>query len=293
MQTRLALLIGLLLCNAASPQVLQDVSLPQSAQAASMKAAETPTNTYFVMIRSAIRKRHNNLMAQVAPSPRVQALLPVVDQEGIELRHKKIADEVLRLMPAKCRDTLKNFYVRYNNPEQRGLAGKTTLIISGNVPDAEFRALMIHEIGHVFDLNDDQTCLGGTSANGISLFKDGTDIIYKNDPSIDFYSISWQHEKMQRANVNAKDFVTGYAATDAFEDLAESFAYFILQNAAFKERAQSNRAIAAKYNWLNKHFSSVSTYAIGQDEWQGQVPWDATKLAYKWNPKEIIAAVQK
>ncbi|MDD5469935.1 MAG: hypothetical protein PHO92_04035 [Candidatus Peribacteraceae bacterium] len=291
MRTKLLLLIGLLLCNVASPQTLQDISVPQQAEAASVKAQEKQRRTYFIAMSAQRRlvASVRRASAQVKPAPRAQEFLPIVDQKDIELKHKQIADEVLRLMPAECTQTLRNFYVRYNNPAQRGLAGKNTLILSGNVPDAEFRALLIHELGHVFDLSDGTKCLGGTAASGKSRFRDGNDLIFNDDPSVDFYSISWAREKTKRADARAEDFVTGYAATDAFEDLAESFAYFTLQNGTFRERAKSNAALAEKYQWLSAHFPGIEKNAVGQSQWSGTVPWDATKLAYDWQPNAYIA----
>ena len=297
MRTKFLLLIGLLLCNVASPQTLQDVSLAQRAAAANGKAQEKQQGMYF--ITTGARKqlvasvRRASAGTQVRPAPRIQSFLPIVDQDDIEVQHKQIADEVLRLMPPACAKTLKNFYVRYNNPAQRGLAGKNTLILSGNVPDAEFRALLIHELGHVFDLSDATGCLGGTSASGGSRFKDGKSIIFNDDPSVSFYDISWVDEKTQRTGARAEDFVTGYAVSDAFEDFAESFAYFTLQNDAFKKRAESNAAVAAKYQWLSMHFAGVERNAVGQTQWNGTVVWDATKLAYTWRPHTIVATTGK
>ncbi|MDD3897189.1 MAG: hypothetical protein PHU04_05150 [Candidatus Peribacteraceae bacterium] len=293
MRTKFLLLIGLLLCNVASPQTLQGTSLPQQAEAASVKTQEKQQKTYFIATnaqrRLVARMRRASAGTQVKPTPRIRSFLPIVDQENIELKHKQIADEVLRLMPTECVKTLRNFYVRYNNPAQRGLAGKNTLILSGNVPDAEFRALLIHELGHVFDLSDATACLGGTSASGKSRFRDGNDLMFNDDPSVDFYSISWANEKTKRADARAEDFVTGYAATDTFEDLAESFAYFALQNGTFRERAKSNTALAEKYQWLSAQFPGIERNAVGQSQWNGTVPWDATKLAYDWQPNAYIA----
>jgi len=290
LKTKSLLIIGLLLINGASSYAstaLQAVSLAQATEAASQNTGKVAHYSLSATKRAALYTRY---IARIgvrkkssAPKPHVQPLLPVVNQKGVHQKHKIIADEVLRSLPLKCRDTLKNFYVRYDNPKQRGLAGKTTLIISGNVPDDEFRALMIHELGHVFDLNPSTNCLAGTANSGISHFRDGNDLFYQNDPSIQFYQISWINEKTKKSRSKMDDFVTGYAAWNAFEDFSESLAYFTLQNDAFLERAKTNPVIAAKYNWFRTHmFTNGEHLATGTHTWDGNVPWDATKLGYTW-----------
>ncbi|MCF7844389.1 MAG: hypothetical protein K9M03_00990 [Kiritimatiellales bacterium] len=206
-------------------------------------------------------------------------LLPVVDQADILQRHRILANDVLRSFPQSCVSQLKNFYVRYDNPSRRGLAGKTTIILSGQVPDDEFKALLVHEFGHVTDLG----CMQGGDIHRPSSFKDGAEVIYMDDPSVSFYSISWIDSKNKRPG-SPEDFVSGYAAWDPFEDFAETFAYFVLQNDSFKERAQTNPIMAAKYSWMNELvFNTFKTVAEGEHDWTGEVPWDVTKLAYQWN----------
>ncbi|MBT4119782.1 MAG: hypothetical protein HOG89_02380 [Candidatus Peribacter sp.] len=222
----------------------------------------------------------------VAPKPRMVAAIAAAD---IQTKHKEIANEVLLALPSKCRDTLKNFYVKYEKQKHRGLAGKSVLILDGTVPDEEFRALFVHESGHNWDLG----CLQGTKDAGKSNFSDGDAAIYKNDPSLGFYNISWITSSVQRSNSNPEDFVSGYASYDIFEDFAESFAYFVLQNAVFAERAQDNAAIAAKYIWFRDTLfnGQVPHIASGKSVYKGKAPWDTTKLKYAWHPIQTV--VQK
>ncbi len=55
---------------------------------------------------------------------------PAVDKKDIAIEHRLIANEVIKLMPTKCHDNLKNFYVRYGLMEGRGLGGASTIIIT-------------------------------------------------------------------------------------------------------------------------------------------------------------------
>lgn len=223
----------------------------------------------------------------VAPQSR-QTLLPVVDQPDILQKQKVIADEVLRMLPESCQTSLKDFYVRYDKPERRGLAGKSVVIMDGTLGDDEFRSVLIHEaLGHFMDLG----CLTGSPRSGASPFKDGDEIIYNNDASVNFYAISWANSTQQKKGIRSADFVSGYAAYDPFEDLAESVCYYFLHQNDFRIRAASNAALAAKMRWIETvAFPGVRTFASAQNTWDGVVPWDTTKLPYTWLAAPTLAS---
>lgn len=224
----------------------------------------------------------------VIPKKRENVLLAVVDQPEITKTHKEIANEILvNVLPEQCKNTLKNFYVKYEKQKSRGLAGKSVMILDGTVPDEEFRALFIHESGHNIDLG----CFQGTPDAGKSAYTDGEDMMYRDDPSIGFYQISWITSNVQKSNARPEDFVSGYAGYDAFEDFAESFAYFVLHNEAFAERAETNAAMATKYAWFRDTVfrGNIPQAARGESVWNGKAPWDITKLAYVWFDKQNIA----
>ncbi len=205
------------------------------------------------------------------------ALPAVVNKPDIAMNHRVLAASVLQRMPKTCQSSLQSFFVRYDNPEERGLGGKSSMIISGNVGDDEFRALFVHEFGHVTDLG----CLKGTAASGTTEFVDGKDQMYEDDPSVAFYRISWAAAKQQKKGSQKADFVSGYASWDAFEDFAETYAYFMLHREKFTERAKANAALAAKYEWMMDHFGNVTPVGASLDTTRG-VPWDITKLSYSW-----------
>lgn len=222
----------------------------------------------------------------VTQAPSTPVFPAVIDQPDIQLKHKIIATEVFDLLPAECHDTLKHFYVRYEKPDRRGLAGKSTVIVDGTLPDDEFRAVLIHEmLGHVFDLG----CKTGSADAGASMFKDGSDPVYNNDPSAAFYRISWTDAKTRRTDAQSADFVSGYAVSDPFEDLAESMTYYLLQRSAFFARAQLNPALAVKLKWLQTFFATSGRVAAGQSTGIGAVPWDTTKLPYRWSRSATVA----
>lgn len=319
MRLRILFSTGMLISAAFLPLTLRGESVPQ--QEASASDAEVKHAPFYVMWNWNRRRTSNERRTtplrlvsagqtktvQVANAERVNLpdrqagvqtneretvhiYLPVIDQDDIQENHKRIADEVLRAMPEQCRDTLTDFFVRYDNPGNRGLAGKNTLVVSGNLPDEEFRALLIHELGHVFDLSHDIGCLHGTPKSGRTPFRDGQDVTYRNDPSYAFYQISWTSEKTKKSGSADTDFVTGYAAWDAYEDFAESLVYFLLQNGEFAQRAAENAQIAQKYAWFQRYlFPQNPEIAVGRHEWTGRPPWDSTKLAYEWQPGLTVA----
>lgn len=249
-------------------------------------AAMIPARTNTQPLRRVVSKAAAS--PAVAPKAKVHTMLAAIDQPDISRTHKEIANNVLMSLPPKCRNTLQHFYVKYEKQQHRGLAGKSVMILDGTVPDAEFRALFIHESGHNFDLG----CLQGTAAAGKSAFSDGEEPIYKDDPSVDFYSISWITSSVQRSNSTSDDFVSGYASSDIFEDFAESFAYFILHNAEFAKRAQENDAMAKKYIWMRDVLfdGTVPHIAVGNAPYTGKSPWDITKLKYTWLAEQAVAA---
>jgi len=219
-----------------------------------------------------------------APAPGTSPFLAVVNQPNISLKHRTLADDVLRSLQPECLSALKNFYVRYDHPTQRGLAGKSSMIIDGSVPDSEFMALVVHEFGHITDLG----CVRGDPSSGESAFRDGSDRIYSDDPSVSFYAISWNSPSVQKPGTQSADFVSGYAAWDPFEDFAETYAYYVLQRPAFAARARENDTIARKFQWMKDHVN-IDDIATGLSVWNDTVPWDVTKLAYSWKGNQSLA----
>jgi hypothetical protein len=239
------------------------------------RTALRPRSIRTVIIAQVTSKDSATFANSATPSP----LLPIVDQPDIREREKIIADEVFRLMPPQCIAALKSFYVRYEPDAPRGLAGKENMIVKGGLPEEEFRALLVHEFGHVMDLG----CFQGNVSSGETAFKDGGEMMYSDDPSIKFYEISWTASNVQKTGMKPEDFVTGYASWDVFEDFSESLAYYVFQRSAFIERAKTNAAIAEKLRWFETYvFQGGRTIAQGLHTWSGEVPWDSTKLPYNW-----------
>lgn len=235
----------------------------------------------LVIVGVSVAQVHENTSSHTHAAAKSPSILPVTNHPDIRAHHQILLSDTLHSLPLPCQKTLQNLYVRYDRPKERGLAGKGTIILNGNVRDGELRALFIHEFGHITDLG----CLTGTSDSRPSLFHDGPEQIFHNDPSVGFYGISWLQETTQKPETTREDFVSGYAAKDAFEDFAETFAYFALQPEAFRQRAQGNIALQKKLLWMEKEiFQSKETLASGKT-WNGSLPWDVTKIPYTWHAR--------
>ncbi len=218
------------------------------------------------------------------PNHRASDLLAVVDQEDIQPKHRILADKVLRALPSECRDNLRQFFVTYEqNPKNRGLGGESTIIVTGNVPDNEFMALVVHECGHVTDLGG----LRGSNNATATAFADGATRMYANDPSVKFYSLSWADAVTTQKKSFAKDFVSGYAQSDPFEDFAETFAFFALHQNEFKIIAKRSRILQAKYDFMQRViFAGEAQIAEGRSISKSKgIPWDVTKLPFEWMTK--------
>ncbi len=209
-------------------------------------------------------------------------LLPVVNQKDIRPNHRILADRVLRALPSYCRDHLKNFYVNYEkNPANRGLGGESTIIVTGNVPDQEFMALIVHECGHVSDLGG----LRGRDTKQTTLFADGSTPIYGDDPSMRFYEISWLSPVMMQPTMTDADFVSGYAESDPFEDFSETYAFYALHKAEFQRLTATSKILKAKYEFMDRVVFTGTAIALGNYKRGERVPWDITKLPYRWHAK--------
>ena len=227
--------------------------------------------------------RAKQSIVSIVRAPNDLSLSTLVESEtSILPEQRTIIQQVLSLLTPSCQNRILNFYIRYDHPESRGLANGDTVIVSGNVPDDEFRALLVHEmLGHVQDVG----CLAGTVQSGESEFADGGTPVYENDPSLLFYRISWSNSDAKKPRSKAADFISEYAHTsDPFEDLAESVTYFILHRQDFAHMTKSNTILAAKYAWIEHYmFPSAPSYAKSTYVWNSRsIPWDATKLPYEW-----------
>jgi Putative zinc-binding metallo-peptidase len=146
--------------------------------------------------------------------------------------------------------------------EPRGRMKWPSITLSSQVAkDGEFLCLFAHELAHYIDI-----------------------YVYTPDewvdPSSRFYEISWQAPTIKRATQGSSAFITGYAATNQYEDFAESFTFYVFHNRAFQDRALKNDALRQKYLFLQAVIFPKG-YFIDSDFTIGKIPayvWDSTKI---------------
>lgn len=203
-------------------------------------------------------------------------LIPIVNQKDIRPKDQKLLSDILNWMTPLCRQNLKNLVVRYDRRADRGQSTSSTVLLRGGMQHDETIAVMIHECGHIVDLG----AYKGMPSAETSNFPDGPTPTYNDDPSILFYQISWQNPWKKKMESSKEDFVSGYAMTDPWEDVAESIVYYALHEDVFRRRAENNEALMKKLNW-------VETYVFGEEfetapasEIDESIVWDVTKLVH-------------
>jgi hypothetical protein len=149
--------------------------------------------------------------------------------------------------------------------EPRGRMKDAKIFLSPYIArDTEFTKLFVHELAHYIDI---YSIVGSDS---------------KRDISSDFYYISWQAPTTKRYNQGTIDFVSGYAATNQYEDFAESFVFYVFHNAVFADRALKSESIRQKYLFFANSIFPGGSFQ-GTDFTVGKIPsyvWDSTKISF-------------
>lgn len=181
-------------------------------------------------------------------------------------------------LPAEHAQTIKNIVLDYNSEAHRGLGGNNLIILRGTeVDNKEFISVLVHETAH----NVDYGYLTHKKTEERSAFRDGGHSIYITDPSVDFYSISWEDERTLKNTADNLDFVSGYAMSDPFEDFAETYTYYVLHNQDFKALVASSPELYVKYQFMKEQVFNGAEFSTGDSQVvMYNRPWDITVLNY-------------
>lgn len=165
---------------------------------------------------------------------------------------KALVYKTLLSLPQDHSKKLKQLTLYFTDDGHRGLGGEDTIILRcQNVTDQELVAVFIHEIGHLAD-------------------------------SSSFHSISWIGDETLKNDSSEQDFVSGYAMTDAYEDFAESYLYYVLHGDQFRELARYNDVLKQKYDFLEQFFFNNQEFNNHDDRVDVFTrPFDATLLPYQ------------
>lgn len=191
---------------------------------------------------------------------------------------KSLVYRTLKSLPDEPVNHLKNLTLYFSDSGRRGLGGGDTIILRcQNVTDEELVGVLVHEMGHIHDTG----VMDGSMWSSKSEFMDGSKPVKEDDPSVDFYRLSWTDSSTKKVSATDKDFVSGYAMTDPFEDFSESYAYYILHGTEFRQLAKKNAVLQAKYEYLKNRVFDQKEYVNGQEQVNVEMRhYDVTILPY-------------
>lgn len=111
----------------------------------------------------------------------------------------------------------------------------------------EYRQVLTHELGHIIDL----CWLEDSKSKKDSLFTEFWDKVFGiHDASLEFYKFSWLSERVRKKWSLSKDFISGYASKNPFEDFAESQNAYLNHPKKFFALAKTNKILMQKYNYF-------------------------------------------
>ncbi len=182
------------------------------------------------------------------------------DKKSLEHCEFLVYKTLLKL-PQNSAHYLKHLTLHFSPKGRRGLGGGNTVVLKcSNMSDKEIVSVFVHEMGHVTDTG----VLNGHISAGESEFHDGNNPVYLDDPSVEFYRISFLDENTLKPSANKLDFVSGYAMSDPFEDFAESYNFYVLHGDMFREMAKTSASLRKKYNFLKRlAFNGKEYYNLG------------------------------
>jgi len=159
----------------------------------------------------------------------------------------KVTNETLDLFD-RYLGGLEHVIVHEDAERRRGLSSGKKIYMRCLEDPQEFENVLIHEIAHSVDL----TYFKGSTESGKSVFKDLDGMVYNDDPSLEFYEISWIDTETMKYGLSKTSFVSGYAMSNPYEDFAESFLMYVKYGEMFRYLISepSNIELRKKYNFI-------------------------------------------
>lgn len=187
-------------------------------------------------------------------------------QHDLNPLHVTQITTALSIMPQDFDQRLNNLYIVYGDPKmRRGMTGVGVVFMKGE--EIDFFRVLVHEFGHVWDLERE------VNSGEKSAFYDGEYRLYTQDPSVKYYQLSWANNYDRTADQDG--FASTYGMTDPFEDFAEAFALYVMQNQTFQNWQRANGVLAQKYAFLQNVFNNRTFQS--SKEYFAQ-PYDVTML---------------
>jgi len=199
-----------------------------------------------------------------------------VDQSKLSDIKRWVRTSILNL-PEEHTNALQDLKVRNQYHVSRGLANHEKIILNTSTIQNrdEMISVFIHELGHLVDLS----VLSGDRGR-LSNFKDDGKTIRLSDPSVGFYEISWETSTKRKKDADRRDFVSGYAMTNVFEDFAESYLFYRLHGDKFRRIMSQSEALRKKYDFLKEKVFNGEEFQTDHTDttFVHNTIWDATLL---------------
>lgn len=144
----------------------------------------------------------------------------------------------------------------------------------------EYLGLISHELWHVVDL---WVVQGYSTEKDPDYTEFGKKVFSVDDPSLLYYSLSWDSEKVRKSGASKEDFCSGYGMTDPFEDFAECHNMYLNHNDIFKKWAKTNEVMKQKYNFFANLYGGKYMFWSSSDlvKFESDHSWrprDTTKI---------------
>jgi hypothetical protein len=182
-------------------------------------------------------------------------------------------------LPTAHTNALKKLEVRKDKHVSRGLANSRMMILNTDsiANNQELQAVFTHEMGHIVDLG----MLTTNSYTRTHFWTAGTQV-FANDPSLDFYHLSWLDYNSKSLLAKRADFVSGYAMTSPFEDFAESYLFYRLHGEKFRKISNYSNVLAAKYLFMKNEVFNDEEFQVAKKEngFLHNLIWDATLVKF-------------
>lgn len=182
-------------------------------------------------------------------------------------------------LPTAHTEALKKLEVRNQKHVSRGLANSRMMILNTESisDEKELQAVFVHEMGHIVDLG----MLTTDSYTKTHFWSVGTQV-FANDPSLDFYHLSWIDDKTKSPLAVRSDFVSGYAMTSPFEDFAETYLFYRLHGEKFRSIAAYSNVLSAKYRFIKDRVFNGQEFQLSKQEngFLHNIIWDATLVKF-------------
>lgn len=180
------------------------------------------------------------------------------------------------------RNTIEAFNINKEQWPRRGQSTryKTSMYTETMENYWEYFYVASHELWHIVDL---WALRWNTNTRDENFTEFGKVIFREDDPSIDYYKISWISEDTRKNDSTKKDFCSGYGLYNPFEDFAECFNLYINFNDSFKYLASKNDIMQQKYDFIATLFDSTYLYdnELVLEKFQANKnrrPWDTTRI---------------